>query len=66
MATAYFEGLEGDVRVDGDTIVVTSSNAPDAERLREHYEHPPAQLRAEKVDPRVPWLYGFQIDYRFR
>jgi hypothetical protein len=66
MATAYFGGLEGDVRVDGDTIIVTYYNAPDANKLREHYENLPARLRAEKVDPRVPWLYGFQIDYRFR
>ena len=66
MATAYFGGLEGDVRVDGDRILVTYYNAPDAERLREHYEDMPAKLRAEKIDPRVPWLYGFQIDYRFR
>ena len=66
MATAYFEGLEGDVRVDGDTIVVTYYNARDADRLREHYEDLPAKLRAEKIDPRVPWLYGFMVDYRFR
>ena len=67
MATAYFAGLEGDVRVvDGDRILVTYYNAPDADRLREHYEHMPAKLRAENIDPRVPWLYGFQIDYCFR
>lgn len=66
MATAYFEGLEGDVRVDGDTIIVTYYNAPHADRLREHYEDLPAKLRAEKIDPRVPWLYGFMVDYRFR
>ena len=66
MATAYFAGLEGDVRVDGDTIIVTYYNAAEADKLREHYENLPAKLRAEKVDPRVPWLYGFQIDYRFR
>ena len=66
IATAYFEGLEGDVRVDGDTILVTYYNAPDADRLREHYEGAPARLRAEKVAPHVPWLYGFQVDYRFR
>jgi hypothetical protein len=26
----------------------------------------PFWVRAEKVDPRVPWLYGFKVDYRFR
>ena len=54
------------MRVDGDTIIVTYYNAPEADRLREHYEDLPAKLRAEKVDPRVPWLYGFKVDYRFR
>lgn len=66
MATAYFTGLEGDVRVKDNAIIVTYYNAPDAASLREHYEHLPAKLRAEKIDPRVPWLYGFELDFRFR
>jgi hypothetical protein len=66
MATAYFGGLEGDVRVRDNTITVTYYNAPGADKLREHYECLPAKLRAEKVDPRVPWLYGFELDFRFR
>jgi hypothetical protein len=66
MARACFEGLEGDVRVAGDTIVVTYYNAPEAYGLRHHYEDTPAKLRAEKVDPRIPWLYDFMVDYRFR
>jgi len=66
MATAYFGGLEGDVRVQDQTILVTYYNAPDADRLRAHYENLPAKLRAEKIDPRVPWLYGFELDFRFR
>ena len=52
--------------VDGDRILVTYYNAPDADILRAHYENMPAKLRAENVDPRVPWLCGFQIDYCFR
>ena len=66
MATAYFAGLEGDVRVEGNTISVTYYNVPDADKLRAHYEKLPAKLRAEKIDPRVPWLYGFELDFRFR
>ena len=31
-----------------------------------HYENLPAKLRAEKIDPRVPWLYGFELDFCFR
>ena len=66
MATAYFTGLEGDVRVDGNTILVTYYNAPESDKLRTHYENLPVKLKAEKIDPRVPWLYGFELDFRFR
>ena len=34
MATAYFAGLEGDVRVRENRIQVTYYNAPDADKLR--------------------------------
>lgn len=60
------QGLDGDVRVRDDTVVVTFYNPPHAERLRRHYENLPAKLAAEGVDPRLPWLYGFQLDFRFR
>ena len=60
MATAYFGGLEGDVRVDGDTIIVTYYNAPDAGRLREHYENLPVKLQAEKIDPGYHGSTGFK------
>jgi hypothetical protein len=66
MATAYFAGLEGDVRIQENTIIVTYYNPPDVDRLRAHSENLPAKLRAEKIDPRVPWLYGFELDFRFR
>jgi hypothetical protein len=66
MASACFSGLDGDVRIQDNTIVVTYYNAPDAEKLRGHYENLPAKLRAEKIDPRVPWLYDFELDFRFR
>ena len=50
----------------GETVVVTYYNAPDAARLRRHYEDLPAKLKAEQVDPRLPWLYDFKLDFRFR
>ena len=66
LASAIFRGLEGDVRVRGKTIVVTYYNAPNVERLRDQYEDLPAKLTAEGVDPRIPWLYGFQLDFQFK
>ena len=66
LAKSLLAGLEGDLRVHDDTIVVTYYNAPNAEQLRQHYEGLPDRLQAEHIDPRIPWLYGFKLDFRFR
>ena len=64
-ATSLLAGLEGDVRVIDDSIIVTYYNAPNADRLRQHYEGLPERLQREHIDPHVPWLYGFKLDFRF-
>jgi hypothetical protein len=65
-AKSLLAGLEGDIRVRDDTIVVTYYNAPNVGVLREHYEGLPDRLESEHVDPHIPWLYGFKLDFRFR
>ncbi len=66
LAKSLLAGLEGDVRIRDDTVVVTYYNAPDAERLRTHYEQLPDRLEREHISPQIPWLYGFKLDFRFR
>ena len=66
LARNLFGGLEGDLRVEHDTIVVTYYNAPNASLLRQHYENLPEKLQKEGVDPRIPWLYNFKLDFRFK
>lgn len=66
LARNLFEGLEGDVRVEKQTIVVTLYNPPNASLLRNHYEHLPEKLAREGVNPEIPWLYNFKIDFRFK
>jgi len=66
LADKFLRGLEGDLRVHGDTIVVTYYNAPNASRLQQEYTGLPARLAAEGIDPRIPWLYDFKLDFRFR
>jgi hypothetical protein len=66
LARAVFSGLEGDLRVHEDTILVTYYNAPNAALLRQHYEGLPEKLQADGIDPRVPWLYDFKLDFRFK
>jgi hypothetical protein len=58
--------IDGDVRVSDNTIIVTFYHAPNAERLRTHYEQLPKKLAGEGVNPEVPWLYNYKIDFRFR
>lgn len=64
LAKDVFHGLEGDVRVTDDTILVTYYNAPEA--LCAHYEDLPEKLATENVEPTIPWLYNYQLDFRFR
>ncbi len=65
-ARHLFQGLDGDIRVCGDTIVVTYYNAPEAALLASHYENLPAKLQQAGVAPQVPWLFDFKLDFRFK
>ena len=60
------EGLDGDIRVSQDTILVTFYNAPNPGLLRKHYQDLPLKLEKENVDPRIPWLFNFKLDFRFK
>lgn len=66
LAKALLGGMEGDIRVKQDTIVVTYYNAQNVEGLREQYENLPQRLGNEHIDPRISWLYDFKLDFRFR
>ena len=66
MARDFFRGLEGDIRVKHDTIVVTYYNAPNPELMKSHYENLPDKLAVEGVQPTIPWLYDFKLDFRFK
>ncbi len=62
----FFAGLDGDIRVTDDTILVTYYNAPQAHLMRQHYEGLPEKLGQEGISPHVPWLYNYKLDFRFR
>jgi hypothetical protein len=66
LAKDLFFRIDGDVRVSRDTIIVTYYDAPNAERLRTHYQDLPDKLTREGVNPEVPWLYDYKLDFRFR
>lgn len=66
MAKDFFRGLEGDIRVKHDTIVVTYYNVPNPELMKKQYEDLPDKLTAEGILPTIPWLYDFKLDFRFK
>jgi hypothetical protein len=66
LAYGLLAGLDGDLRVQDDTIIVTYYNAPNAADLRQHYENLPTKLRQQGINPNIPWLYDFKLDFRFR
>jgi hypothetical protein len=66
LARNLFAALDGDIRVRDDTIVVTYYNAPNPQRLRHHYERLPHKLQRDAINPRIPWLFDFKLDFRFK
>ena len=66
LAKSLFQGLDGDIHIVDNTIVVTYYNAPNVDHLRKLYENLPDKLRRENVNPHIPWLYNFKLDFRFR
>jgi hypothetical protein len=66
LADDFFKALEGDIRVKGDTIIVTYYNAPNADLMKSNYENLPDRLKAEGIQPTVPWLYDYKLDFRFK
>jgi len=66
LSDAVFRNIDGDIRTKDDTIIVTCYNAPKEFNLQENYQNLPQKLAAEGIDPRVPWLYNFKLDFRFK
>ena len=66
LANDFIRGLEGDVRVKYDTIIVTLYNPPNPDLLKKHYENLPEKLIANNTNPKVPWLYDFKLDFRIK
>lgn len=66
LAEAVFTKMDGDIRVKDDTIIVTCYNTPKELNLQEHYQNLPGRLINEGINPKIPWLYDFKLDFRFK
>ena len=66
LADALFKKMDGDIRVKDDTIIVTCYNAPKELNLQNNYKDLPAKLIVEGINPKIPWLYDYKLDFRFK
>jgi hypothetical protein len=66
LADSVFTKIDGDIRTKDDTIIVTCYNAPKELNLHKHYQNLPAKLTSEGINPEVPWLYNYKLDFRFK
>jgi hypothetical protein len=66
LADAIFNKFDGAISVKDDTILVTCYDVPKELMLQQHYQNLPQKLISEGIDPRVPWLYNFKLDFMFR
>jgi len=66
LADSIFRGIDGDLRVKDDTIIVTLYNVPDSLNLKKYYENLPKKLESEGVNPEIPWLFNYKVDFCFK
>jgi hypothetical protein len=66
LAEKVFSRIEGDLRVKDDTIIVTLYNAPNFDYFKEHYTNLPTKLINQGQNPKIPWLFDFKLDFRFK
>lgn len=56
---------DGDIRVKGDTILITFYGHPDHFNPQD-YINLPAKLMTEGINPKIPWLYDYKLDFKFK
>jgi hypothetical protein len=65
-AQQVLTNMEGDVRVEDDTIIVTYYRDHENLKLKQNFENLPQILQQEGVNPKIPWLFDFKLDFRFK
>lgn len=66
LAEQVLTNMEGDLRVKDDTIIVTFYRDHHQLDLARHYQNLPQILASEGVNPKIPWLFDFKLDFRFK
>lgn len=65
-ARQVLTNMEGDIRVKDDTILITYYRDHEQLALKRHFQNLPEKLTKEGVDARIPWLFNYKLDFRFK
>lgn len=65
-AQQILTNMEGDIRVKDDTIIITYYRDHESLNLKNNFENISQKLQAEGVNPKIPWLFDYKLDFRFK
>lgn len=66
LADNVLTNLDGDIRVEKNKIIVTFYGDHKKLNLRNHYSDISNQLKSEGINPKIPWLFDYELEYRFK
>ena len=66
LAKTFFLDFDGSLKVRDDTIVITFYGVPEKLGLHQHFTHLPQRLARSGINPKVPWLFDFKVDFVFK
>jgi hypothetical protein len=58
--------MEGDIKVKDDKIIVTYYGGHEKLNLKTHFENIEQQLINQGINPNIPWLLDYKLDFRFK
>jgi hypothetical protein len=66
LAKNILTNMEGDIRVEDDKIIITYYGGHERLDLKKQYHNIENQLINHGVNPKIPWLFDFKLDFRFK
>lgn len=66
LAGEALANMEGDIRVKDDSIIVTLYKDHEKLNIEDKYSHISTILENEGVSPKIPWLFDYKLEFRFK
>lgn len=66
LAEKVLTNIDGDIRVAHDKIIVTFYGDHKKLNLKQNYSEISKQLTQEGINPKIPWLLDYELEFRFK